>query len=189
MQFSMRTLLLLGLAACFGWVMVPPLAAVPLAPVPASLVEDGVQFELLGAKHFRWMGVLKVYDAAFHLGAGEAGTRVLADIPMRLHLGYHRGFKATEIISGGDALLARNVDRATLEALRERLALINRAYRDVAPGDSYTLTYVPGKGTTLRYNGSALVTIPGHDFAAAYLRIWLGKDPISPALRDALLGR
>jgi hypothetical protein len=163
-------------------------AARPVPP-PASLEEDGARFEQIGAKTFRWRSVLKVYDAALHLGAGESPARIFADIPTRLHLGYHRGFTAAEIVKGGDTLLARNVDDATVATLRERLALINRTYRDVKPGDSYTLTYVPDLGTTLRLNGAALVTIPGHDFAAAYFRIWLGEDPISPALRDSLLGR
>jgi hypothetical protein len=135
------------------------------------------------------MSIIKVYDARLHLGAGEPAAKLFADIPVRLQLTYHRGFTAAEIIKGGDTLLARNVKAEALSTLRERLELINRAYRDVREGDSYTLTYVPGKGTTLRLNGAPLVTIPGHDFAAAYFRIWLGDDPISESMRDALLGR
>lgn len=154
-----------------------------------KLDEDGARFELIGSTTFRWMSIIKVYDARLHLGAGEPPTKVFADIPVRLQLTYHRGFTAAEIVQGGDTLLARNVKAETLAALRERLELINRAYRDVREGDSYTLTYVPGKGTTLRLNGSPLVTIPGQDFAAAYFRIWLGDDPISESMRDALLGR
>jgi hypothetical protein len=154
-----------------------------------QLTEDGARFELVGATTFRWMSIVKVYDARLHLGTGEPPTKVFADIPVRLQLTYHRGFTAAEIIKGGDTLLARNVKAETLTALRERLELVNRAYRDVREGDSYTLTYVPGKGTTLRLNGSPLVTIPGHDFATAYFRIWLGDDPISESMRDALLGR
>ncbi len=154
-----------------------------------KLDEDGARFELIGSTTFRWMSIIKVYDARLHLGAGEPPTKVFADIPVRLQLTYHRGFTAAEIVQGGDTLLARNVKVETLAALRERLELINRAYRDVREGDSYTLTYAPGKGTTLRLNGSPLVTIPGQDFAAAYFRIWLGDDPISESMRDALLGR
>ena len=156
---------------------------------PDELTEDGARFVLVGATTFRWMSVIKVYDARPHLGAGEPSSKVFADIPVRLQLTYHRGFTAAEIIKGGDTLLARNVKTDMLVSLRDRLELINRAYRDVREGDSYTLTYVPGKGTTLRLNGSPLVTVPGHDFAAAYFRIWLGDDPISESMRDALLGR
>lgn len=167
----------------------PSLRAAATSPVPTSLVEDGIRFAKVGATTFRWMSILKVYDAALHLGEGEPPTRIFADIPTRLHLAYHRSFTAAEIVKGGDALLARNVDASTREVLKERLDRINRAYRDVKAGDSYTLTYVPGRGTTLRLNGTPLDTIPGHDFAAAYFRIWFGESPISPSLRDTLLAR
>lgn len=156
---------------------------------PDELKEDGARFVLVGATTFRWMSVIKVYDARLHLGTGEPSSKVFADIPVRLQLTYHRGFTAAEIIKGGDTLLARNVKAETLVSLRERLERINRAYRDVREGDSYALTYVPGKGTTLRLNGSPLITVPGHDFAAAYFQIWLGDDPISKSMRDTLLGR
>lgn len=189
--FASRRPLLRGLIKTFALILC--LAAIPNAsatPAPSGqLTEDDVRFELVGATTFRWMSIIKVYDARLHLGAGEPPTKVFADIPIRLQLTYHRGFTAAEIIKGGDTLLARNVKAETLAALRERLELINRAYRDVREGDSYTLTYVPGKGTTLRLNGSPLVTIAGQDFAAAYFRIWLGDDPISESMRDALLGR
>ena len=155
----------------------------------ASLTEDGARFELVGETTFKWLSMLKVYDARLHLGAGENPSRVFSDVPVRLQLVYHRGFTAAEIIKGGDALLARNVSATDLSALRDRLEILNKAYKDVRPGDDYVLTYVPGKGTTLRLNGSPLVTVPGRDFASAYFRIWLGDDPISAPMRDSLLGR
>lgn len=187
MQLPMlrRFLGLVALLTCLG--SESGLRADPVSP--QSLTEDGTTFQRIGTKTFRWMSVLKIYDASLHFGAGESPERVFADIPMRLHLVYHRSFTAAEIVKGGDTLLARNVDAATLTSLRERLDRINQAYRDVKPGDSYTLTYVPGVGTTLRLNGNALITLPGHDFAAAYFRIWLGDKPINESLRDALLGR
>ena len=183
----LRRALIAVLVAAFG--MLPALLAAGSAPVSSSLVEDGVRFERIGTTTFRWMSILRVYDASLHLGEGESPTRILADIPTRLHITYHRSFSAAQIVKGGDTLLAKNVDASTLEALKERLDRINRAYRDVKAGDSYTLTYVPGRGTTLRLNGTPLDTIPGHDFAAAYFRIWFGESPISPSLRDTLLAR
>lgn len=158
-------------------------------PAPAVYREDGADFVRLGQSTFLWKSIVKVYDIALHVGNGESASKVLTDIPMRLELRYHRGFGAAQIIKGGDELLRRNVDAATLASLQSRLAQLNSAYVDVKPGDTYTLTYVPGNGTTLRLNGRALVTITGHDFAAAYFRIWLGSQPMSASLRDALLGR
>ena len=49
-----------------------------------------------------------------------------------------------------------------------RIDRMNRHYRDIKPGDRYALTFIPGRGTELSLNGTALVTIEGDDFAAAY---------------------
>ncbi|MFM7100857.1 MAG: chalcone isomerase family protein [Verrucomicrobiota bacterium] len=164
------------------------LVAAPLPP-PARLTDQGVEFECLGRAAFRWMRVIHVYDAVLHVGAGRSRSLPFTGSPLRLEIRYRRGFTAEEIVRGGDALLRRNVSAETFQSLRPRLDRLNRAYRDIRPGDRYTLTYLPGRGTTLRLNDTELVTIEGADFAEAYFRIWLGDDPISPALRDQLLGR
>ncbi|NJR43075.1 MAG: hypothetical protein HC767_10860 [Akkermansiaceae bacterium] len=173
----------------FGLAAQSRLAAAPAPITPVSLEEDGARFERVNQATFQWKSILKVYDIALHLGAGESPKKLFTDIPMRLHLKYHRAFTAAEIIKGGNTLLKRNVDAATLATLNGRLNRLNAAYRNVKPGDSYTLTYTPKIGTTLRLNGKPLAEIPGHDFAAAYFRIWLGEDPISKPLRDKLLKR
>jgi hypothetical protein len=74
-----------------------------------------------------------------------------------------------------------------MESLRDRLDRIDRAYQDVRPGDRYALTYVPGRGTELSYNGKPLTVIEGADFAAAYFSIWLGEKPIDDGLKNELL--
>jgi hypothetical protein len=165
------------------------LPAAGFAPSPPVLKEDGASFVRVGQTTFRWKSILKVYDIALHLGTGQKAPRALADVPMRLELVYHRAFTSNEIIKSGDALMRRNLDPATFDKLAPRLAELNRAYVGVKPGDAYALTYVPGRGTTLRLNGNALATIPGYDFADSYFRIWLGDDPISGTIRDELLGR
>jgi len=155
---------------------------------PSALEEDGIRFELVGQGAFRWKRLVHAYDASLHAGEGSKREALLTGAPLRLEIHYRREFSATDIISGGDALLKRNVTPETWKILQPRLAQLNRAYLAVKPGDRYTLTWVPEKGTTLRLNGKALVTVEGADFAAAYFLIWLGKEPISTSLRDQLLG-
>jgi hypothetical protein len=180
--------LILGLFVLLGMVFVRQAAFAATFP-PPKLTEDGIDFERLGQATFRWMRVVNVYDAALHIGAGHDRSKPLAGVPLRLEIHYRRAFTAAEIVKGGDALLERNVPAELLESLRPRLDLLNRAYRDVKSNDSYVLSYLPGKGTVLRLNGTELVTIEGEDFANAYFRIWLGDEPISTSLRDQLLGR
>jgi hypothetical protein len=172
-----------------AWVLALVSPATAASPAPAIFEEDGADFVRMGQTAFWWKGLVKVYDIALHMGQGTDASKVLTDVPMRLELMYHRGITAADIIKGGDGLLRRNVDAAMMKQLEARLGELNRAYVDVKQGDIYALTYVPGNGTTLRLNGKALVTIPGHDFAAAYFRIWLGSQPMNAQLREKLLGR
>ena len=86
-------------------------------------------------------------------------------------------------------MLSRNVYASTLSSLRDRLDRIRAAYRDVKPGDRYALTYRPGSGTELSFNGTTLVVIQGDDFAAAYFSIWLGKQPLDRGLRKTCSGK
>ena len=76
-----------------------------------------------------------------------------------------------------------------LDLIQKRLDRINAAYRTVNKGDRSSLSYTPGKGTTLSINQEPIVTIEGEDFARLYFRIWLGEQPISQPMRDALLSR
>ncbi len=165
-----------------------PLAAANLDSLPSSITEDGVNFERRGLTTFRWKSIVKVYDIGLYKNAGQKHSAILADEPTRLELRYHRAFSAAEIVKGGDAILRKNVETSALAILMPRLAQLNRFYVDVAKGDTYSLTYVPGKGMSLRHNGRLLTTIPGYDFASIYLRIWLGETPISVDTRDKLVG-
>ncbi len=111
----------------------------------------------------------------------------LGKVPKRLEFHYFWEIPGEAFGTAGEDILARNVDAATLSALRDRLERIRRAYRDVKPGDRYALTYRPGSGTELSLNGTPLVVVEGDDFAAAYFSIWLGVDPIDSKLKENLL--
>ncbi len=156
----------------------------------AEVMEDGIRFERKAEATFRWRGIFRVYDGALYKENDRDFRQALnGDAPLRLELQYSRSFAASDIVEGGNALLRKNVDEDTLNRLSDRLEKINAAYRDISPGDRYSLTFVPDKGTTLRLNGEPLVTVEGSDFATAYFRIWLGEEPISTSFRDRLLGQ
>ena len=76
----------------------------------------------------------------------------------------------------------------TLERLRPRIDYHNSLYVDVQPGDRYSLTYIPGKGTVLALNDKPIGTIEGADFAAAIFSIWLGAKPMDTKFKRSLLG-
>ena len=167
---------------------------------PAGAAEiEGVQFadqvrsrdvalQLRCVGLLRYRLFIKAYVAALYLGDGAATDDVLADVPKRLELNYFWSIAAADFGRAGDEILKRNVDEGTFATLRPRLARINAWYRDVKPGDRYSLTYLPGVGTQLALNGSEIGVIDGADFAKAYFQIWLGDDPIDAKLREQLLG-
>jgi hypothetical protein len=76
---------------------------------------------------------------------------------------------------------------ADYQELEKRLQSFYGFFRDVKPGDRYSINYLPEKGTELRFNEKPLGAVPGADFAAAYFGIWLGDEPISKGFRDRLL--
>ena len=184
--------LLLGIWAAF-----PRAAAAGSSPGETRVVE-GVPFaeryegpnlslRLHNAALLRYKVIFRAYVAALYLPEGTDPASVLDDVPKRLEISYFWAIPAGDIGKAGEEILERNVDAATLSSLRSRLDRIRAAYRDVQPGDRYALTYRPGSGTELSFNGTPLVVIEGNDFASAYFSIWLGKQPLDRGLKDNLL--
>ncbi|MEM7410278.1 MAG: chalcone isomerase family protein [Myxococcota bacterium] len=154
----------------------------------AERVDTGdVELSLHGLALHRYRWVIKAYVAALYLEDETPGAQALEDVPKRLELEYFWNLRGQDIAEAGDAMLRENVDDATLATLGPRLRQLNALYEDVAPGDRYSLTYVPGNGTVLAKNDVPLGSIPGADFASAYFAIWLGESPLDASVRDALL--
>lgn len=137
----------------------------------------------------RYRYVIKAYVAALYLGESAQPDDVLADVPKRLEIEYFYTIKAAGFADATNEGIAANASADTVAKLRSRIDALNALYRDVRPGDRYTLTYLPGTGTELALNGTALGTITGADFAAAVFAIWLGPRAIDTSLKAQLLGR
>ena len=57
------------------------------------------------------------------------------------------------------------------------------------PGDTFTMDFIPGKGTQFYIQGQAQGEPIGDDeFFVMVLKIWFGESPADVQLRDALLG-
>jgi hypothetical protein len=135
----------------------------------------------------RYRIVIKAYVAALYLGEGAQPEAVLSDVPKRLELHYFWGIAGPDFGKAADTILADNVATEVLRSLRSRLDRLHALYENVKPGDRYSLTYLPGRGTELALNGTPKGVIEGADFAAAYFAIWLGAKPLDRSLRDQLL--
>ncbi len=77
-----------------------------------------------------------------------------------------------------------------LDQLKERIAAFNAIFaRDLVAGDRIEMTYLPDRGTIVKFNRELHDPIPGKDFYDALLAIWLGDNPADSNLKDALLGK
>lgn len=148
---------------------------------------DNTVLSLRGTGRLRWKGLIRVYDLGLYLPQDLPSTDVFTDAPKRLEFHYSVEIKAKDFGEAAAPYLAKNVPPDELKKLQDRIIAINGLYRDVKHGDRYTLTYLPGKGTELAWNGTILGVIDGADFAGAYFRIWLGEHPISESMRRSLL--
>lgn len=166
----------------------PALAGLTVS-FPERMELGGRTLERAGAAHLRVGWVFAVYDAAYYVESGATPEGSLTDdLARRLEIHYLRSIKADQFIAYADKALRTYLSADRIAALTEPIERINQAYRDVAKGDVYTLTYLPGDATELALNGEVLVRIPGADFARDYFRIWTDETNPYREFRDRLLG-
>jgi hypothetical protein len=153
-----------------------------------TAVVGQAELTLKGVAVLKWAMLFDVYAGGFYLPEAIPGAQWTSDVPKKLELSYFREIEAKGFAEASDQLLQENLDPSVYQALLERLQTFYRFFRDVSPGDRYSINYLPGYGTELRLNGQVMGSVPGHDFALAYFGLWLGDDPINTGFRNTLLG-
>ena len=73
------------------------------------------------------------------------------------------------------------------EVSREFMRTLRNQYNDLKGGDTVRISYVPGQGTTLAVNGTAVATRPGSELMDSMLELWIGRDPVSGNMKRLLL--
>lgn len=153
-----------------------------------SLTIDNTKLDLSGIGLFRYWG-FKAYVGALYIENGYPAEEVLLDRAKRIELEYRRAIRGRDFGPATYKGLSENIDSKTIERLRTRIDYHNSLYEDVKPGDRYSLTYIPGRGTQLALNNEAKGVIEGADFASAIFSIWLGQSPLNESFKDQLLGK
>ena len=149
---------------------------------------ENTKLRLTGVGLLRYWG-FKAYVGAFYLEEGGSNNNFTSDTAKRIELEYFRSIKGKDFGPATNKSIAKNVDSKTFDRLRPQIEFHNSLYQDVQPGDRYSLTYVPGRGTELALNGEPKGIIEGAEFAAAVFSIWLGPKPMNEAFKKQLLGR
>lgn len=152
-----------------------------------SVTVEGKTLSVRGAGLFRYLGVIKAYVGALYVEEGTSTERVLSDTAKRLEIEYFHAIKGEDFGPATNKVIAKNTDPETLKRLRPKIDAHNALYRDVQPGDRYSLTYIPGRGTELALNGEPIGIIEGADFAAAIYAMWLGDKPMNKSFKRQLM--
>jgi hypothetical protein len=186
---EMRGMLLLVFFA------VPALAA----EVAGVQIEDRIKLEtnelVLNGAGLRTKAFFKVYVAGLYLAEKKTSVDEVLALPgaKRVSMRLMRNLSAKQLTEALDEGVRDNTPAAEQEPLKGRLAeltAVMNALQSAKEGDVIALDWLPGTGTRVVLNGEPKgKAIAGEDFYRALLRIWLGQNPVSGALKKALLGQ
>jgi hypothetical protein len=146
---------------------------------PLTLHAKDLDWSLSGADHFRFR-LFSVFTGALYTTLSDPGAR-------RLTFTYTRNLGADTLVEQGMRVLRGAESAEDIEARQVLIDQVNHAYQNVAKGDRYTFTIIPGRGTWLHLNDKEILFLQDADFGLWYLNIWLGDQPMSAPLRNALL--
>jgi hypothetical protein len=135
---------------------------------------------------------IKIYVGALYLGRTTSDARQVLDntgpMSMQMVMLYDE-VAAQKIAAAWQDGFEANLSGSALQKLSARLERFNALFPDLHKGDWIKMDFVPGSGTTLIINDKVLGQIPGYDFFAALLRVWIGEHPADKALKNGLLGK
>jgi hypothetical protein len=195
MMWPRRSMIL----TCIALAALPAAAQAPATTDVAGIPYDnavtvGGQRLVLNGAGIRTRFAFKVYTAGLYLAQkattpqavyGSAGAR-------RLHIVMLRDIDANELGKLFTDGMQKNTEppefaQATPGAVR--LGELFAAKKRMASGESFTVDYLPGTGTTILINGKpAGEPIKEAAFFGALMKIWLGPKPADGTLKEALLG-
>lgn len=161
----------------------------------AHNVQVGSTPLVLNGAGVRYKTVIKVYTAGLYLTrkAGATEDVLAAPGPKRMHIVMLREINAGELgklfTRGMEDNSPRDEFFKSVGGIMKMSELFSRI-KKLEPGESFSVDWVPGVGTTILVNGKpATEPVKEPEFFSALVKIWLGKSPADSMLKDALLGR
>lgn len=180
------------IAVCLLAVSGVAAAAPTQTTFPPEIQVAGAKLQLNGAGT-RHKAIFKVYDLGLYTPAKAYSPDTLLKQagPMRLQFTALREIPGTDLgllfVKGLQENSPREMVQKHTVSTR-RLIEIFSGKSKLAPGDTFAMEYVPGKGTTFFINEQAQGAPVGDaEFFGMVLRIWLGDAPADHLLKKALL--
>ena len=81
-----------------------------------------------------------------------------------------------------------NVTPQELESLKMEMGRLGELFPNIKPGDTLSLSYKPGEGTSFIHNGQVRGIVPGELFSKAIFSTWIGPKPFDQTLKHQVLG-
>jgi len=169
------------------------------AEIAGVAVEERVT---LGATELRLNGagirtriVFKVYVGALYLPEKKSTAAEIIALKgaKRVSMTMLRDLGAKQLTDALEDGIRANHSPAELATLKERVDTLVAVMKEIGSAKEKTviaLDFLPESGTRITVDGAARgKPIPGEDFYAALLRIWLGDKPVDADLKKAMLGQ
>ena len=157
---------------------------------PEAIDVDGNRLALQGAGLCEWgfLGI-DLYRGAFYVErkVTSADDALRADQRMVVHLDFVRSLSRDQLSAawtGSVEVNAKGDPHDHGPALRQ----LCDAMRDVEDGDSYSFLLAPDQGMRVLRNGDECARIDDEAFRRLFVKLYLGPDPPTKALRKAMLG-
>jgi len=94
-----------------------------------------------------------------------------------------------KLVAGWTEGFEENHTEKQMSALKTRLEKFNSMFDTVRKGNTIRLDFGPGGELIVVINGQLKGKVEGMDFQRALLSIWLGENPVTDELKNALLGK
>jgi hypothetical protein len=154
-----------------------------VASVSAETAESPVEWQKRSQATATWMW-LDIYEASLFTTSDFNQAKLLDDSePLKLQLCYLKSIGKDDLAKGAEAVLPKRLS----PDLTQAVAGLHENYQDVSPGDCYVLEYRPDSGTQLKLNNKLAFATQKKGFKSVYFGIWLGDNPLSADLKEALL--
>ena len=178
--------------------------AVLAGTAQAQVVVEGARYEgtivlagqplVLNGVGVRKRFVFDIYVGGLYVGKKAARTEELVSQPgpKRVALRFLRDVEGELFVNSLHAGLKANHSEAELARWQKQVETLTTTIKTIAlarRGDTVFFDYTPQDGTRVSVNGVTRgPLIPGDDFYAAVLRVWLGETPADVGLKKGMLG-
>lgn len=143
----------------------------------------------LNGQGLRKKFIFNVYVAGLYVEnpSKDGATILKADEARRVDMAMLRDLEKKAIVEAIQSGFEKNAG-SNMPSLKDRLEKFIAVIPDVKKGQALTITYVPGKGTSVSGAGGASYTAEGKDFADALFSVWIGANPVDDSLKKGMLG-